>query len=231
MATPKKKRCLICNFYISKTNWSKHIKSKKHLEKEKKLKEKYCFYCDIVIQDDKLFNHLRSSAHKEKVKRLKKHINAFNIRKQQKRHIDDIKFETDDYIVKKSEEALEKCFLTLRVIPKGEVSTVDVLIVEIPDLMFEMIKNIVTCKSIKLQLVLSGEFLKFNPATGKEEFQEMVVPSKNKIIMREGEIKSVIHDLLYQIKEAIESWDNNEGYWHLKRVIYIDFKLREYKAL
>src|SRR6185436_6899301 len=164
MATPKKKRCLICKLDISKTNWSKHIKSKKHLEKEKKLekkrKEKYCFYCDIVIPEDELFNHLRSSTHKEKVKirfkGIKKHINAFNIRKQRKRHIDDIEFETDDYIVKKSEEALEKCFLTLRVIPKGEVSTVDVLIVEIPDLMFEMIKNIVTCKSIKLQLVLSG---------------------------------------------------------------------------
>jgi hypothetical protein len=41
----------------------------------------------------------------------------------------------------------------------------------------------------------------------------------------------MIHALLLEIHETIESWDNNEGYWHLVNVVNIDFKLREYKPL
>jgi len=40
-----------------------------------------------------------------------------------------------------------------------------------------------------LQLVLKGKFRKFHPATGREEFEEITVPSKNKIILREDEIE------------------------------------------
>jgi hypothetical protein len=63
--------------------------------------------------------------------------------------------------------------------------------------------------AIKLQLVLKDKFRKFHPATGREEFQELPIPSKNKIILREDEIEGKIHTLL-EIHETIESWDNNE---------------------
>ncbi len=85
--------------------------------------------------------------------------------------------------------------------------------------------------AIKLQLVLKGKFRKFHPATGREEFEEITVPSKNKIILREGEIEKMLISLILEIHETIESWDNNEGCWHLVNVVNVDFKLREYKPL
>ncbi len=98
--------------------------------------------------------------------------------------------------------------------------------------MFEKMKDVLEHKTaIKLQLVLKGKFRKFHPATGREEFEEITVPSKNQIILREDETEGTIHALLLEIHEKIESWDNNEGYWHLDNVINIDFKLREYKPL
>jgi hypothetical protein len=83
----------------------------------------------------------------------------------------------------------------------------------------------------KLQIVLKGKFRKFHPETGREEFEEITIASKNQIILREDEIEETIHALLLEIHEKIESWDNNEGYWHLVNVVNIDFKLREYKPL
>ncbi len=35
----EKRRCDICNLDVSKTNWSKHIKTKKHLEAEQEQRE------------------------------------------------------------------------------------------------------------------------------------------------------------------------------------------------
>jgi glucose-6-phosphate isomerase len=130
-------------------------------------------------------DHLKSNIHKNNTKllqnKLKQKVKSFNIRRQRKRHFDDIDFETDDYIVKKSEEALEKCFLTLRITPKNEVNSVNVLIEELPELMFERMKYILEHKTaVKLQIVLKGESRKFHPATGQEEFEEIPVPSKIK---------------------------------------------------
>ncbi len=98
--------------------------------------------------------------------------------------------------------------------------------------MLDRMKDILEIKTaIKLQLVLKGKLRKFQPASGEREFEEITVPSKNKIILREDEIEETIHALLVEIHEKIESLDNNEGYWHLDNVINIDFKLREYKPL
>ncbi len=73
--------------------------------------------------------------------------------------------------------------------------------------------------------MIKGKFRKFHPASGGEEFEEITVPSKNQVIFRENEIEYSIRDLLREINEKIESWDNNEGYWHLDYVINVDFKL------
>jgi hypothetical protein len=68
--------------------------------------------------------------------------------------------------------------------------------------------------AIELQLVIKGKFRKFHLAAGRKEFEEIIVPSKNKIILREDEIEEKIYALL-EIHEKIESWGNNEGYWNL----------------
>jgi len=279
MERNNKIRCDICNKEISKSNWSKHIKTKKHInnnetyEVENRI-QKHCGICNILLSENEFYQHLKSNLHKRNTKLIKDEINniqkycsicnilvfknqwndhlksithknktkllqnklkekvkSFNIRKQRLRHFNDLDFETDDYIVKKSEEALEGCFLTLRITPKNEVNSVYVLIEELPELMFERMKYILEEKTYKLQIVIKGNFRKFHPATGQEEFEEITVPSKSQIILREDEIEETIHALLLEIHEKIESWDNNEGYWHLDNVINIDFKLREYKPL
>ncbi len=197
---------------------------------------KHCGICNVDMPENEWINHLKSPSHKRNTKLikniLKEKVGLFNIKRQRKRNFQDIDFETNDYIVKKSEEALEKCFLTLRITPKNDIESVNVLIEELLELIFERMKDILEHKtSVKLQIVLKGKFRKFHPATGQEVFEEISVPSKNQIILREDEILQTIHALLLEIYEKIESWDNNEGYWHLGNVINIDFKLREYKLL
>ena len=49
--------------------------------------------------------------------------------------------------------------------------------------MSERMKYILEEKTYKLQIVLKGYFRKFYPATGQEEFEELPVPSKNKITL------------------------------------------------
>ncbi len=197
---------------------------------------KRCGICNVDVLENEWIKHLKSASHKRNTKlikdKLKQKVRSFNIRRLRRRNFQNIDFETNDYIVKKSEEALEGCFLTLRITPKYEISSVQILMEELPELMFERMKDILEHKTaIKLQLVLKGKFRKFHTATGREEFEEITVPSKNKIILREDEIEETIYALLLEINETLESWDNNEGYWHLVNIINVNFKLREYKPL
>jgi hypothetical protein len=243
------KRCDICNVEISKTNWSKHIKTKKHLEgirdfiqrevnegsTNEEVQIKHCGICNVVVAENEWSEHLKSTSHKNNTKlikdKIKQKVSSFNVIRQRRRNFQDIDFETNDYIIKKSEEALEKCFLTLRITPKNDINSVYVLKEKLPELMFEIMKYILEEKTYKLQIVIKGNFRKFYPATGQEEFEEITIPSKNQIILNEFEIEETINDLFLEIHEKIESWDNNEGYWHLDNVINVDFKLREYKPL
>src|SRR5207244_3412701 len=110
--------------------------------------------------------------------------------------------------------------------------SVSVLIEELPKLLREMLNVTLREKSgLKIQIVTRGLFRKFIPATGKEEFEEITIASNNKTVLREEELNEVVRELLTQIDNKIESWDNNEGYWHLVRIIHVDLKLREYKPL
>ncbi len=79
-------------------------------------------------------------------------------------------------------------------------------------------------KGLKVQDYLSGLFY----ATKDQE--EKAIISKNKHILNKDDIKFVIDPLLIQIY----SWGSNEPnltYWRLQKVLFIDFKLREYKAI
>jgi hypothetical protein len=60
-------------------------------------------------------------------------------------------------------------------------------------------------KGFKLQVVLTAKFKKFHPATSTEEFDQLPVPSKNRNIFRQDEIKGTVADLLNEIREKIES--------------------------
>ena len=182
MERNNKIRCDICNKEISKSNWSKHIKTKKHKRNNDKI-QKHCGICNILVLENEFYHHIKSNLHKSNTKLIKDEINniqkycgnckilvfkkqwndhlksinhknniklfqdklkqkvrSFNIEKQRKRHFNDLDFETDDYIVKKSEEVLERCFLTLRITPKNDISSIQILMEELPELMFERMK-------------------------------------------------------------------------------------------
>jgi hypothetical protein len=237
----EKKRCDVCNIEVSSSNWSKHIKSRKHLsfinvesqENYNSNKKITCRYCNETIPENKWLEHLKSESHKKKTKlfreNLKRKHKSIKIINKRKRHFNDLDFETDDYIVMKSEEALEKCFLTLQVTPKHDINNVDILIDEIPDLFNERKENFV---GIKLQLVLNGNFVKKNRTTGAIEYKNNEpIPSKNRVILREDEVNDVIIQSLTEIKERIDNMNNNEAYFQLVKVNNVDFKLREYKPL
>ncbi len=226
----KKKQCDVCEIEVSLSNWSRHLKSKRHqyLLKLQADQDLHCWICNVDVEQSTWLDHLKSSSHKRNTKTFKNDLP----KKTNKRKFGTHDFETDHYIVKKSEEALEGCFLTLQVTPKCETGSVSVLIEELPQLMNEKLEDVLKEKSgLKLQLVLRGRFRKFHPATGQEEFEEMTVPSKNKILLRDDQVDGVVEELLTKINDTIESWDNNEGYWHLVKIIHVDFKLREYKPL
>ncbi len=122
-------------------------------------------------------------------------------------------------------------FLTIRLIPQ-EIASVQVFIEELPESLVVKLKNVLKQKKgFKLRVVFTAKFQKFHPASGTEEFDQLPVPSKNRNIFREDEIKGAVTDLLNEIHEKIESWDDNERYWHLENVIHIDLKIREYKPL
>jgi hypothetical protein len=60
-------------------------------------------------------------------------------------------------------------------------------------------------KGFKVQVVLTAKFKKFHPATSTEEFDQLPVPSKNRNIFRQDEMKGTVADLLNEIREKIES--------------------------
>jgi hypothetical protein len=225
-----KKRCDICDKEVSLGNWSKHIITTKHknLLKIQEQRLVYCRICDVRVDRDTWTDHLKSSSHK-------RNANVFRSKlpkPSNKRKCMKYDFVTDDYIVAKSEEALEGCFLTLRVTPRHDIVSVSVLIEELPELLREKLNDRLREKSgLKIQIVIRGLFRKFIPATGKEEFEELTIASNNKIALRKEDLDEVVIELLTQISNKIEGFDNNEAYWHLVRIIHVDFKLREYKPL
>ena len=81
---------------------------------------------------------------------------------------------------------------------KNEIDNINILIGELPDLMFERMKEFL---NIKLQIVIKGKFRKFIPSLAREEFEELTIASKNRIILREDEIDETITALLTEIKE------------------------------
>ena len=112
----EKRRCNVCNLDVSKTNWSKHIKTKKHsvaesnyhsldAEQEGQVLTKHCVICDVDVPENKWINHLKSSSHKNNTEllkeKLKEKVRSLNVKKLRKRRkFDGINFETYDYTAK-----------------------------------------------------------------------------------------------------------------------------------
>ncbi len=136
--------------------------------------------------------------------------------------------ETDEYKVIKSEEVLDGCFLTLRIEPKINIDNIDILTEYLPGLLYETFKSLLKQKKgIKVQVYLSGLFYHVT----KDQEEDKAIISKNKYILNKNDIKSLIKSLLNEIKIKIDAWDSNEAYWRLQKVLYIDFKMREYKPI
>jgi hypothetical protein len=123
------RRCDICNIEISKTNWSKHIKTKIHLAKirdstqrevisNEEVLLKHYGICNVDIPENEWNNHLKSPSHNRNTKLiknlLKEKVGLFNIRRQRKRNFQGIDFETDDYIIKKVRRSSREMFLNIK---------------------------------------------------------------------------------------------------------------------
>jgi len=202
---------------------------KPKIEKRNKKKETYeQLKREILNEFDDLEKNFKDIS-PEKIKKELKRV--FIDIKTNKRKFQKIELENDKYKIEETDQALEGCFLTTR-LTQEEIASVNVIIEELPEMLVSKLKNVLKQKKrFKLQIVLTAKFKKFHPASGTEEFNELTVPSKNRNIFREDEIKRTVADLLSEIHEKIESWDNNEGYWHLENVNHIDLKIREYKPL
>lgn len=227
--------CPLCDKEILKKDFEKHMQTKHsndNLEYSiRNLYENYrsCPFCNKEVLKTDFEKHMQIKHNTDY------YLNANNRlpfkskkdKKSNKRNFD-INFETKDYIVFKSEEALEKCFVTLRISPKNEIGNVNILEDEIPYLMNKTLQKF---PKIKLQIVLEGKFKKHIPELNDYEFKNMSISSKNKIIETENEIQETIVELLGQINRKIEGFQNNEAYYHLVNVENIDMKLREYKPI
>jgi len=199
-------------------NFKRHERSQNHLDNLQN-------YVEENIMDRDLEENYRDISAAKVKKELKK---VFTEIKTNKRHFNATDFETDDYIVMKSEEALEGCFLTLRIEPKREINNIDILVRDLPDLLYQTFKELLKQKKgIKLQIFLLGSFYHIL----KHEEDDKSLVSKNGLITNKDQIRDIIILLLNQIKDKIDLWDNNEAYWRLREVLFIDFKLREYKPL
>jgi len=191
--------CSICNINILKKNYSRHLRSLQHL---KNLQESHIQVVPTIPTEPP-------------------------IKKTNKRIFED-SFENNDYIIKKSEEALEGCFLTFRVEIKQDINNYEIIKNDLADILYEKFKLILSEKQgIKLQIYSMGLF--YNRLS--DENREIGITSKNIIILNKKDIKKSIINLIEKIEDKIDSWENNEAYWLLKRILLIDFKLREYKTL
>ena len=187
--------------------------------------QKTCIICNVAVPEPEWIKHLKSSTHKNNTQLFLQKLKDKLPKKTNKRIFQKIELEDDKYTIKETDEALDGCFLTTRLTPQEEIASVNVITEELPEMLVSKLENVLKQKKgFKLQVVLTAKFKKFHPATGTEEFDELTVPSKNRNIFRKDEIKLAISELLNEIHEKIESWDNNEGYWHLENVIHIDLK-------
>jgi hypothetical protein len=57
-----KKHCNIFNKNISSTNWSKHLKTKIHMNLL--VPQKNCIICNVAVPEPDWIQHLKSSMHK-----------------------------------------------------------------------------------------------------------------------------------------------------------------------
>jgi hypothetical protein len=214
------KFCSICNINILKKNYSRHLKSPKHLENSQ---EPHVQVVPTISTEPTIQSNIST----ETIDPIESSISV-RTRKTNKRNFINYNFENDDYIVRESEEALEGCFLTLRIELKKDINNIEILTKELPNILFDIFNNLLQQRrGLKVQAYLKGLFYNRH----LDEIKERSIFSKNKEILIEENINNVIINLISQIKIKIDEWDNNEAYWQLRRILFIDFKLREYKPL
>src|SRR6266487_6554209 len=108
----KKTRCNICEVDVSTHNWSRHLKSKKHQALVKE--SKHCFMCNTIVPSRLWDEHLKSESHKENVKAFRPNLSRKKLGANKRKFA--YNFETEDYLIETTDEALEGCFITLRVL-------------------------------------------------------------------------------------------------------------------
>ncbi len=80
---------------------------------------------------------------------------------------------------------MEGCFLTLRIEPKINIDNIDILIEDLPGLLYETIKSLLKQKKgIKVHVYLFGLFYHVT----KDQEEDKAIVSKNKYIMNKDDI-------------------------------------------
>jgi hypothetical protein len=116
----EKKRCNVCNIDISSSNWSiiqKHQDSQRlpNLVPQRPQEPlNRCWICNVNVPTEEWYNHATSSSHKKNTKIFLSKLKEKIPKKCNKRDFQIVDFETDDYLVRKSEEALERCFFNIK---------------------------------------------------------------------------------------------------------------------
>jgi hypothetical protein len=118
--------CNICNINILKKNFKRHELSQKHSDNKNKRKRKFeQLKREVLSEFDTLERNHEDISPQEIKKELKK---VFTNIITNKRKFETTYFENDEYKVIKSEEALEGCFLALRIEPKINIDNIEILI-------------------------------------------------------------------------------------------------------
>jgi len=127
------KFCSICNINILKKNYSRHLKSPKHLENSQ---EPHVQVVPTISTEPTIQSNIST----ETIDPIESSISV-RTRKTNKRNFINYNFENDDYIVRESEEALEGCFLTLRIELKKD-NNIEILTKELPNILFDIFNNL-----------------------------------------------------------------------------------------
>jgi hypothetical protein len=90
-----KKHCNICNKDVSSTNWSKHLKTKIHMNLL--IPQKNWNICNVVVPEPVWISHLKPSRHKNNAQLFLQKLKEKLLAKANKRKFQKIELENDKY--------------------------------------------------------------------------------------------------------------------------------------
>ncbi len=107
-----KKHYKIYNKDVASTNWSKHLKTKIHMNVL--LTQKNCIICNVVFPEPEWIQHLKSSTHKNNEQLFLQKLKNKSPAKTNKSTFKKIELENDKYTIEETDQAFGWMFYTKR---------------------------------------------------------------------------------------------------------------------